>query len=270
MCADLISSILDSLRYDRPEKGWKAFLQAYAPRLMQVVRQYEEDVTRAEDCFMFVCEKLSDTGFRRLLQFDTSRGVPFQTWLASVVSNLCIDWHREEYGRKRPLSCITRLPELDQQVYRYKFESGMSLESCFRLLQTRFPGLTRDQLSETVCRIHSQLTPRQRWRLSFHQDRTSPADDNPMVDCCADYLELADPRPGPEVEAHNGRQRDVLLQALSGLPYEDRLLLRMRFQEDIPFREIARLNGLTDAFQARRRIDTALAALAELLPRQDD
>lgn len=268
MPEERIADILGQLRSTVPAQGWKAFLGAYGTRMMHVVRQYENDALRAEDCFVFACESLCEDGFRRLRQFDLGRGVPFQAWLDSVVSNLCIDWYRREHGRNRPASVVATLPELERLVYQYKFEAGMSLESCFQTLRARFPNLTRGQMSAAIGQVHALLTPRQRWRLTFRKRRSTSFDTTRTADGTPGCGELADPRPGPEAVAERDQQRKRLLAALAQLPAEDRLLLRLRFQEDLPLREVARLSGLSDPFQARRRIDAALATLADLLPQK--
>ena len=75
--------ILERLRSGQAEPAWKAFLQKYGSVIMQVANQYEHDAASVNDCFVYVCERLSDDGFRRLLKFDVNRGVSFRAWLSS-------------------------------------------------------------------------------------------------------------------------------------------------------------------------------------------
>ena len=88
--------ILAELSSFRAEKAWKAFLDSFSTMIMQVVRQFQGQTNHANECFLFVCEKLSDNGFRRLLQFDTRGKARFRTWLKLVDVNLCVDWHRKQ------------------------------------------------------------------------------------------------------------------------------------------------------------------------------
>jgi len=260
-----IDSILAELSSHKVENAWKAFLRSYGKIIMQVARQYENDKDRADECFLYVCEKLSDDGFRRLLQFDSSRAVSFRTWLHSVVSNLCIDWYRNVFGRARPYRVIAAAPAFDRLVYQYKFEWCMSLETCFRALQPAYPDLTRNQLARTISRIHTMLTPRQRWQLSFRKRETASIADTDSVSGNSTSVELIDPGPGPDAIAQLQQDRQALLEAMSCLTYQQRLLLRLRYQQDLPLKEVARLAGLNDLFQTRRRINSALAMLAELM-----
>jgi RNA polymerase sigma factor (sigma-70 family) len=256
MPGESIDKILGRLNSGRVESAWKAFLKAYSPMIMQVALKYEIERDRANDCFLFVCEKLSDNGFRRLLQFDASRGVSFRAWLNSVVSNLCIDWYRREFGRARPCKAIAALPAFEGHVYQYKFKLGLNLEACFRALQLTYPDLTKSELARAISRVHSMLSPRQRWQLSFRRRETTS------------ISELAEPGPGPDALAQLQQERAALLQAMSRLTHQQRLLLRLRYQEDLPLKEVARLAGLKDPFQARHQIESAVATLGKLLTPQ--
>jgi len=263
-----VDSILARLSSEGAEAVWKSFLEAYSPQIMHVVSRYEHDANRAADCFLYVCEKLSDDGFRRLLKFDVKRGTKLRSWLNPVVSNLCIDWHRREFGRSRPFQVITTLPAFEQHVYQYKFKWGLNLEACFRTLRATYPDLTRSQLAETISRLHSTLTPRQRWQLSFRRRETSSLSDDESATNKAAHAELVEPGPGPEAIVQLQQERAALLRAMSRLTHQQRLMLRLRFQEDLSLKEVARLTGLNDSFQARHQIESALAMLGNLITQQ--
>lgn len=258
-------NILADLSSIRAEKAWKAFLDSYSTIIMQVVRQHEGETNHADECFLFVCEKLSDNGFRRLLRFDTQGKARFRTWLKLVVSNLCMDWHRKQFGRQRPYSAITKLSDFDQLAYHYKTECGMSRLSCFRALQLTYPGLTESQFSESLSRLHNVLTSRQRWQLSVHRkEAVSAILRNAHCNPSTENV-LAGSDPGPESVAQIRQTREALAQAMSKLSQQQRLLLRLRYQEGLSLKDVAGLAGLGDLHQAKRRIKTALYALGNLL-----
>jgi DNA-directed RNA polymerase specialized sigma24 family protein len=52
---------------------------------------------------------------------------------------------------------------------------------------------------------------------------------------------------------------------LSKLPAEQRLLLRLRYEQDLTLAEVARLTGQSDLFRANRKIQVALDTLADLM-----
>lgn len=251
-------SLLKELRSARPDVAWRTFLDRHAARIMRVVRLREYDEQHASDCFMFVCEKLVDDGFRRLLQFDATRGVPFGAWLNAVVANLCVEWHREQFGRARVPASIMGLSALDRSVFEYRYRHDLDLQTCAHLLRSAYPALTRAALSASLARVHSAMTPRQRWNLVRQRGRFVPLASARMQD-------IPESQPNPEQLNELHQRRDRLQVALKQLPASDRFLLRLRFEENLTFEGIARLAGLNNLHQARRRIEVALSALRQLL-----
>ncbi len=73
--------------------------------------------------------------------------------------------------------------------------------------------------------------------------------------------EVRDPAPGPEMVAACNERQAALASAVGRLPAEDRLLLRMRFEQELTLEQIARTTGLKDAQSVDRRIRGILAAL---------
>jgi RNA polymerase sigma factor (sigma-70 family) len=86
-----------------------------------------------------------------------------------------------------------------------------------------------------------------------------------LVDPVAEGLDpdlIADPGPlGPEMEVRLAERRDALAEALSGLSAEDRLMLQLRFEQDLSAREVAELLGIPTAFHVYRRVRKLLKPL---------
>jgi len=268
MIDEPIGGLLERLSSERADSAWTEFLKRFSPVIMHVVRRYESDQGRVMDCFLHACGELSNNGFRRLLRFRPDGTARFQTWLAAVVSNLCVDWRRQQHGRFRPIQAVSRLPELDQLVYRYMYVRGMPREECLRALEARFPGLTEQKLSEVNSRLFSLLTPRQRWQLSTRVAEPLSLDDGPPSDHDMTAFQAEEPGPGPDELAQTEQERSMLEAAMARLPAQQRLLLRLRYQQDLTLEEIARLTRLPDPFRANRQIQAALEALAEIVKSQ--
>ena len=62
-------------------------------------------------------------------------------------------------------------------------------------------------------------------------------------------------------------ESDRLERAMAQLPPRQRMLLKLRFQQDLTLKETARLARLGDPFKARREIQKALQRLESLLSR---
>ena len=72
---------------------------------------------------------------------------------------------------------------------------------------------------------------------------------------------------GPEEVAQDEQQQERLAAALAQLPPAQRLLLRLRYEQELTLAEVARLTGLHDPFRANRQIQAALAAVAAIMNR---
>ena len=70
---------------------------------------------------------------------------------------------------------------------------------------------------------------------------------------------------GPEALVQSEQDRQQLHNAMARLEPQQRLLLQLRYQQDLTLEEVARLTGLGDPFRARRKIDAALATLAKAM-----
>jgi RNA polymerase sigma factor (sigma-70 family) len=84
-----------------------------------------------------------------------------------------------------------------------------------------------------------------------------------------DVTDLADTAAGPEAELIASEQSQTLTAALAGLEPRDRLLLALRFEDDLSAREIASLVGYPTPFHVYRRLNTLLVSLRERLAPRD-
>lgn len=254
------ANLLRRLRSADAGSAWVEFLELYAPLIVGVASQFEYEQDRIHECFLYVCEQLNDAGFRRLLKFDTAGKAAFRTWLGSVVFNLCVDWHRREYGRVTLLPAISALPAFDQSVYRMVIEQGMDKETCFQSLRADFPDLTRELIVRAVARVHSLITPQQRWQIAVRNRRRKKAyGSSPQ-----ERLEaLPDPAMGPDLETQKRQNLETLQEAMRLLSANQRLVLRLRFQEGLTLKKIAQLRYHGDVNLTWRKIQAAKAALLQ-------
>jgi RNA polymerase sigma factor (sigma-70 family) len=101
-----------------------------------------------------------------------------------------------------------------------------------------------------------------------HADRASR---RRLVDLVADRTDpallTAAPGEAPDEQLLRAERMGALGTALAGLPATDRLLLRLRFAEDLSAREIAGVMRFPTLFHVYRRLDKVLAALRAALHR---
>lgn len=263
MPEESVTRILERLRSSHPHAAWSDFLQEYSPIILQAVRRLERDEDHVSDCFLFVCEQLSRDRFKRLKRFRIDGPASFATWLQVVVRNLCLDWHRKEFGRERVFQSVARLSPFDQEVFHCLYEFGATAEESALLLAPRFPGINPQKVHESIERIKNALSSRQQWllssrRLSRARRATEPENEGgPEL--------IPDSQPSPESQAELQEQLVRLGQALESLSPRDRLLLQFRFEEELTLDEIAQLMDLGGAQRADRHIRELLERLKEKL-----
>lgn len=260
-----VENILQQLRSRDPHEAWSEFLEEYSVLIFHVVRHFDRDLDRASDCFQFVCEKLSEDRFRRLLRFKPQGTASFSTWLRAVVRNLCLDWRRKEFGRRRPFRSISRLSTFDQEVFSCVYVRGVSAEETLHLLQSKFSEVTSERMAESRDRIERGLTTKQRWLLGIRSMRRAQGANTTFEEAEAAPLEIRDPRPDPEAQALLEERRGTLGRALDHLSKRERLLVRLRFEQELTLEQIAKLLDLGNAQRADRQIKDILARLREEL-----
>jgi RNA polymerase sigma factor (sigma-70 family) len=197
-----------------------------------------------------------------LLKFKPEGSASFTTWLRVVARNLCFDWHRSQYGRPRPFKSLQRLSPLELEVYNCRFLHRTSQQETLHRLESRFPGVGLSQLSEIEERLQGSLTSRQQWVLGTRRQASfsrsvavAAEEDEPGT------LDIADPTPNQETQITDQEQQLWLRTNVAALPAKDRLLLQLRFEQELSFDEIARLCGLQNAQCAHRTLAAVLKKL---------
>jgi RNA polymerase sigma factor (sigma-70 family) len=254
-----INELLEQLRSHRRDEAWALFIQEYAAPIFHVIRRFEPNADDASDCFQFVCEQLVRNSFRRLRAFQPDGPAMFSTWLRAVVRNLCLDWHRKRFGRRRIFRSITRLSDLDQEIFRCVHEGGASPHEAVVVLAPRFPKLTLDIVSEAIERINKALNTNQRWLL---RARSLAARLNrPESEETRRTFEPSDSQPDPEARVILEEKRAIAIQALGRLTKREKLLMRLRFEEELTLEQIATLLDLGNAQRVDRQINEILSKL---------
>lgn len=251
-----IKNILQCLKSDRVDIGWTTFLDVYSSLIRSIAYKFQGNNSEADDCYEYICAKLSDDNFRRLQAFDPSGPAQFRTWLTTVVANLCKDWRRSRYGRRRPPRFVQELPEVEQSVFRLLFQQGMTHHECLHVLKARFPELDLEDIQRINSELYASLSSNQHWQLSLSKHDSLPEDD----------IELAheSPTSRPDLELQHIQDAQRLESALARLEPQQRLLLRLRYQQDLTLNEVANLVGFDDLHKARRAVEKALKALKKV------
>lgn len=251
-----IADLLRELDSDEDADGaWGRWLEAYAPILLQVAGRFAPDAEAAADCFLFQCERLHANRCARLRRFDPLGPASFPTWLRSVAINLSIDWHRARYGRRRPLARLAQLSLLHRETFRLLFQQRASIDDAVAALRLQLPHVEREDVVSAREELWQRLTPRQR-SVALASGRKG------FQEIALDEdVDVQDDAPDPEHVAAMRQSYDRLRAHLGRLPVRDRLVLRLRFEEELTLAEIARLTGRKDAQAVDRWIREVVTRL---------
>jgi RNA polymerase sigma factor (sigma-70 family) len=256
-----IALLFEALGSPNSRDAWVEFLDAYSPVLYQTARACTSSHDDAADCYLHICERLARGGFRRLLKFKPEGKASFATWLRVVARNICLDWHRSQYGRPRPFKSLQRLSPLEIEIYNQRFVRGTSREETVQQLEPQFPGVNLAELSNIEDRLQGSLSSRQQWILStrkaeFIRPIAAAGEENEP-----DAEDVADPEPSQEARFADQEQQSQLEKNVAALPAQERLLVQLRYEQDLSLDEIARVCGLNDPQQAHRRLAAILKKL---------
>jgi RNA polymerase sigma factor (sigma-70 family) len=125
------------------------------------------------------------------------------------------------------------------------------------------------ELSRIENHVAGSLSSRQRWLLSTRprpfESATSVllTEDDPQ-----NMVEIADSRSDQEDLVSQRQEQMALKKCIAALPEFERLLVRLRFEEDLSLAEIANLTGLGDAQKVHRQITAALKKIRAALQAQ--
>ncbi len=93
-----------------------------------------------------------------------------------------------------------------------------------------------------------------------------------LVDLVAEELDVqqieGSQSENPDASLRTSELREALAACLSGLAARDRLLLALRFEDDLPARQIAEVMGFPTLFHVYRRLNAVLASLRGELQRR--
>ena len=81
--------------------AWNSFLYLYGDLILRTARAIHRDHDAAMDAYTHVLERLRDDGFARLRKFSGGDGDNLSRWLVVVSRRMCMDLHRQRYGRSR-------------------------------------------------------------------------------------------------------------------------------------------------------------------------
>jgi RNA polymerase sigma factor (sigma-70 family) len=207
------------------------------------------DEQELEDLESYVNLKLVEGDYRILRQFEHRSSL--KTYLTVVIQRLFLDYLHSKWGKWRPSAAAKRRGSVAIRLEELMNRDGMSFDEAVETLTTsQATELGRDELF----RIVSELPVRQPRRMRTLDD--------------ASLHESALPGPAApevtssEVESLARSAEETLRRALGELRAEDRLVLKLRFNDGLSVPQISSALDL-ESKPLYRRINKCLDALKQ-------
>ncbi len=203
-----------------------------------------------EDFASLVKLKLIEDDYAILRKFRG--GSSFRTYLTIVIQRFLLDQRVREWGRWRPSAEAKRLGGAAVSLERLLHRDGLTLDEACDVLARRSPRAPRALLEALA------------GRLPVRRPRPVHAGEPRETDLTLDASAVERPALQRDRERIADRAARLLEEAIASLDAEDRLLLRLRFQEDLSVVDVARSLG-TPRRQVHKRIRRLLDALRQAL-----
>jgi RNA polymerase sigma factor (sigma-70 family) len=138
----------------------------------------------------------------------------------------------------------------------------LSEREAFHSLKTRYPGLTSSQFADCVVQIERALSSRQSWLRSVSNPRHESISSTPRDPHGRERgADLPDLSQDPEGTAARREYLEALGRALDQLPAQHRLVVRLKFEQELSLAQIARLTGLDGPRAAQSLLHKTIGAL---------
>jgi RNA polymerase sigma factor (sigma-70 family) len=218
--------------------------------MARVARRQALSVDEAEDFTSWARLRLLEGGSATLAKFEGKSTL--ETFLRVVLLNLFRDYRIAKWGKWRPSAVARRLGPAAIRLETLIFRDGLSSREAIAMVSSQLGSSTP---AAEIERLAERLPVRSRPRF----EREEALYEVPALAGAGDSAVIA-----RELEPKVRKTQEALRAALGRLPPQDRLVLKLRFQEGLKVVEIARALGVA-AKNLYPRLERCMALLRRAL-----
>jgi RNA polymerase sigma factor for flagellar operon FliA len=235
-------------RRDELESQFIGSLPDIERMIRYVARRHRLSEAEADDFAGEVKLALIEGDYEVLARFQAHSSL--RTYLMTVVQRLFLDYRRKSWGKWRPSAEAQRRGPVALRLEMLLYRDGLSFDEAVETLQTNFAATeSRAELAE----LAHELPPRPRRRPEAGGVlATVPAG------------ESASPEVQVEGALTAARTQALIAEVMATLPAQERLVLRLRFEDGLSVADIARMLKL-DQRPLYRRVEGLLASFRACL-----
>ncbi len=214
-----------------------------------VCRRHRFMADEAEDFTSMVCVRLLEDDCAVIRRFGGRSSLG--TYLTAVITHLAQDWRNARWGKWRPSMAARRRGPVAVHLDRLLQRDGVGLEEACEILRTNYQvEESRSQLEEIAAALPVRVRRRFIEWTALELEDAFAASTSTFRD--------------PYAHDHAQRLAGALTSALQSLPAEDRLLIKLRFEDGLRIVDIARTLRRPEK-PLYRRLERVLAQLRRTL-----
>ncbi|MBC8185300.1 sigma-70 family RNA polymerase sigma factor [candidate division KSB1 bacterium] len=250
-----------------PEYTWNRFLQHYNQLILAVISKLVRNYDDKMDLYAYSLEQFKDKNCEKLFKyFEKPRNYNFETWIAVVTRNCCMDWFRKAHGRKRLTKCINDLPEIHRLVFRYLHQYGYSFEVTYQLLKSKH-GYEKsiNEILSVIDEIDAMIQEKTKWNVkgNYHVIFTTLPKERLENISCEHTYQPSDSNPEQKVLHEDSRR--FLNDLLHSLSAENQFMIQLYYTKGLTLEQIASILKMKNIWQVQRKLKKALKQLRRML-----
>lgn len=237
------------------QSAWKDFLSAYSNLFLKIIWEMEKDREAVMDTYLHVCSKFAERDFAILRKFKRKHGKnppKFTTWLGAVVRNMCIDAYRSVQGRQRIPRALSRFSNHDRKIFELYYWRGFSLEEIEQTLRAGRNG-SRESIADVLNRLDQELL-------------RPPL--NPSLEPMTIRVPYDDEKSAITAAVKPELDQETLDRWLSGLSTDERLLIQLKFWDDLSLQEIGLVLKTSSEEKLQELLSSALKNLRSIAEKE--
>ncbi len=239
-------------------EAWHEFIDRYTGLINHSIGEVLNDQDEVATVYVAVLAGLYDG---QLKQFKGESRL--STWLVFVARSKALDHYRSLHGRQTLPTCIEGLSKTEQQLFRMRFEQGLSLDAIRH--QMKVKGSDSIDLGATIARIGDLLSRSNRNRLDWNRRaRQVGAESGRFLAFLEEQRRQAASRSriaNPETQLITKEAASTVRKiraAIDELDIDDRNIMSLRFDHNLSARQIADRLSLTGPRRAYTLIESAI------------
>lgn len=221
-----------------PDRAYALLLEKHSSVLIRMIHKFVRDHDEVMEVYTNIGERLRARDFQALRRFRV--GSDLLPWFSVIVANACRDRYRKRRALSMPQSVIDKLEPAEKLVFKYYFQERYSYDEIVEHIASKHrEQVTLGDVRRAVEKIYALLSVSKRWHLIAAIRANLPVSSmDAMLEAGISSKSFAQPDDPSEFDEQEVAH---LKRALRDLDPELKLVVKLRFEQELKAPEIARI-----------------------------